>query len=111
MIRLGKPVQLLEWGEGTNTMNQVWEQIGSGVLRLKPKTKEGVTLLQIEVDGQFKRKNIREDAVKVMQQGEGMTPASKQWGEVAFGKLKSIEPQGSKTIVSVELKGAIKVGK
>ena len=111
MIRLGKPVQLFEWGEGTNTMNQVWEQIGSGFLHSKPKTKDGVTLLQIEIDGQFKRKNSREDSVKVMQQGEGMTPASKQWGEVAFGKLKSIEPKGSKTIISIELKGAVKVGK
>ena len=47
MIRLGKPVQILQWGEGTNTTNQRWQEIAKGRFAGKPKTVVGVTSLVI----------------------------------------------------------------
>jgi len=111
MIRIGKPVQLLEWGEGTNTTNQIWIEMGKGNLRTKPKVYAGTTVLTVEVNGAFEKKNQKDDSVKVMQQGEGMTPGSERWGEVALGKLKSVEKEGGKTLVNIEIKTAIKIGK
>jgi hypothetical protein len=124
---MGKPVQLLEWGEGTNTLNQRWEKIAEGVLVnqsppfwqvfldwlfLKRKvTPASLTTLVVAIDGQLQRKNSKDEAIKVVQQGEGMTPTSTQWGEVAVGRLKSIESQGSKTLVYLEVKGATKIGR
>jgi len=111
MIRLGKPVQLFEWGEGTNTMNQNWHKIGQGVLHNKPKWYAGATMLHVEVDGPVQRSNEKDNTIKVCQQGEGMTPtAPETWGEVAMGQLKSIKQQGDKSIVEIELVGAAKVG-
>jgi|SRR5271168_3317351 len=110
MIRLGKPVQLFEWGEGTTTMNQNWNKIGEGTLHNSPKWFAGATMLIVEVDGKVTRKNEKEDMIKVFQPGEGMTPNSKLFGEVAMGKLKSIKEQGAKTIVEIQLEGAAKVG-
>jgi len=46
-----------------------------------------------------------------MQQGEGMTPASQKWGEVAMGTLSKIDESGSKTHLHISLRGAIKVGR
>jgi len=110
MIRLGKEVQLCEWGEGVSTLNQVWTPIGAGVLKAKPKRKMGVTLITIEIDGQVQRKNERDNTVKVMQKGECMTPTSEKWGEVAIGKLNGIRREGNKSLIEVEIDNAIKIG-
>lgn len=110
MIRLGKPVKLLEWGEGTNTLNQRWMDVGKGNLRAKPKVKAGTVLLAVELDGGLKKQNEKDDWLKVMQQGEGMTPASDKWGEVAMGRLKSVENEGGKSVAYIELKNATKIG-
>jgi hypothetical protein len=127
MIRWGKPVQLLEWGEGTNTLNQRWEKVGEGMLvnQSKPfwqtfldwlllkreSPRVGLTTLVVELTGPLNRKNEKEDAIKVVQQGEGMTPGSNRWGEVAVGRLKSVESKDGKTKVSLEIKGATKIGR
>jgi len=111
MIRLGKPVKLLEWGEGTTTLTQVWTDVGGGNLRAKPKVYAGTTLLMVELDGQFTKKNTKDDWLKIIQQGEGMTPASQKWGEVAMGRLKSVENEGGKSVAYIELKNATKIGK
>jgi hypothetical protein len=110
-IRLGKQVKLLEWGEGTTTMNQRWTEVATGNLRMKPKSKAGVTILTVEVIGSFNKQNEKDDWLKIAQPGEGMTPASDKWGEVAMGRLKAVENEGGKTIVHIELKNAIKIGK
>jgi len=111
MIRLGKPVQLLEWGQGTNTTNQVWTPFAEGSIEGKPRTTDGVTNLIVAIDGKLQKKNGSDDYVKVMQQGEGMTPASQKWGEVAMGTLSKIDESGSKTHLHISLRGAIKVGR
>lgn len=126
MIRLSKPVQLMEWGEGTTTLNQIWEKVADGVIirqgkpfwellldwatlkRVSPVV--GMTTLVVEVNGPFNRKNPKDDTIKVVQQGEGMTPCRNDWGEVAVGRFKSSEAAGGKTLVSVEIKGATKIG-
>jgi len=127
MIRMSKPVQLLEWGEGTNTTNQRWEKIADGklvdqsrsflslfvewlFLKRKPGTVATRTLV-VAVDGTLQRKNSKDEAIKIQQQGEGMTPTSDRWGEVAVGRLKSIESEAGKTMVYVEVKGAVKIGR
>jgi hypothetical protein len=110
MIRLGKPVQLFEWGIGTTTMNQNWNLIGEGTLHNSPKWFAGATILIVEVNGKVTLKNEKEKMIKVFQPGEAMTPNSKRFGEVAMGMLKSIKEQGPKTIVEIELEGAAKVG-
>lgn len=111
MLRMSKKVQLMEWGEGTNTTNQIWTVFCEGSLAGKPK-RDGLHLvLTVESSGTVDKKNEKDDAVKVMQQGEGMTPReSKSWGEVAYGRLKSIGKRDGKTIVEVELKNAAKFG-
>jgi hypothetical protein len=110
MIRLGKKVQLVEWGEGTSTLNQNWNVLGEGTLKAKPKVKMGATLIHVEMDGKVLKKNPNDDSIKIMQKGEGMTPGSERWGEVAMGRLKSMETDGGKTIIEVEVKTAMKVG-
>ncbi|MBZ0186843.1 MAG: hypothetical protein K8F91_11405, partial [Candidatus Obscuribacterales bacterium] len=109
MIRLRKSVQLLEWGQGTNTTNQRWTVMGTGRIVNKPKTVRGITTLVIELNEKAVKQNSHDDSVKVVQQGEGMTPDSIAWGEVAFGRLKSLSVDGSKTVAEVELKVAIKI--
>lgn len=111
MIRLGKNVQLLEWGAGTNTLNQNWHEVARGKLRAQPKIKIGTTVIAVEVDGAFEKKNEKDDTIKVMQQGEGMTPGSSRWGEVAYGRLKSVSKSGPSTLVEIEINTAIKIGK
>jgi hypothetical protein len=111
MIRLGKQVKLLEWGEGTTTMNQRWIEMAKGNLRAKPKIKAGVTVLTVEIEGSFNKQNEKDDWIKIAQPGEGMTPASDRWGEVGMGRLKAVELEGGKTIVHIELKTATKIGK
>ena len=111
MIRLGKKVELLEWGLGTTTVNQNWNTIGKGTLLNKPKIKAGLTEVAVALDGAFKKANEKDDSIKLCQPGEGMTPASDKWGEVAVGRLKAVDQEGGKTIVRIEIKGAIKIGK
>jgi hypothetical protein len=110
MIRLGKPVRLLEWGEGTNTKNQNWEAIGQGTLHNKSKFYAGLTTLVVEVDGTVTKNNQKDNHIKVCQPAEGMVPIPGNWGEVAMGTLKSIENQNGKTIVKIEIEGAAKIG-
>jgi hypothetical protein len=110
MIRLSKPVQVLEWGTGTNTTNQNWTEIAKGRFFGRPKTKLGVTTLVVEVEGSLDRKNDKNEFVKVMQQGEGMTPHSDRWGEVAMGSITSIKNEAGKTVLEISVHTARKVG-
>lgn len=110
MIRLGKPIRLLEWGEGTNTHNQTWDTIAEGVLRNQPKRYAGLTTLLVEVDGPVTRKNEKSKAIKVMQTGEGVVHSPNYWGEVAMGNLKSISNHNGKTVVEIEVASATKMG-
>ena len=110
MIRLGKPVQLYEWGIGTNTLNQIWTLCGKGTLLSGPKIRMGASEIAVQIDGRFEKKNPKDDSIKIMQQGEGMTPTSDKWGEVAMGRLKSVSTTGQ-SVVTIEVKSAIKIGK
>lgn len=110
MIRLGKEIQLLEWGLGTSTVTQNWNPIGTGTLKAKPKSKMGATLITVEINGTVEKKNPKDDSLKIMQKGEGMTPGSDKWGEVAMGRIKQMTPSGGKTIVEIEIKSAMKIG-
>lgn len=109
MIRLGKPVQLFEWGQGTNTTNQIWQLVGTGKLQTGPKVTAGLTEIVVLLDGKFNKQNEKDDTIKIMQPGEGMTPTSERWGEVAMGRLKSVASDGGPTTVVVEVKTAIKI--
>jgi len=117
MIRINKPVQLLEWGEGTSTINQNWNPIGQGKIR-SAKRQQGITELVIEVEGAFEKKNLADNSIKIAQQGEGMAPyaikwgrVKTRWGEVATGKLKAINAGAGKSQVSVVIEAATKIGK
>lgn len=110
MIRLNKPVKLLEWGEGVNTLNQVWNEMASGQI-VSARRKDGVMTMVVEVSGSVVKKNAKDDAIKVAQQGEGMTARSQKWGEVAMGRLKGLETAGGKTTVQIEIAAATKVGR
>jgi len=108
MIRLGKQVKLLEWGEGTNTTNQRWIEMGTGDIVGKPKTVSGITTIVVNLSKTATKTNPGDDTIKVAQTGEGMTPLGKDaWGEVAFGRIKSMN--GS--TVELEVKVAVKYGK
>jgi hypothetical protein len=109
MIRLSKPVKLLEWGEGTNTTNQRWIEMGTGSIVGKPKTVSGITTVVVQLTtSDVKKTNAADDTIKIAQVGEAMTPLSQSsWGEVGYGRLKSI----SGSNVEVELKVAVKVGR
>ena len=39
MIRLGKEIQLCEWGVGTSTVTQTGTQLAQALLKPNPKTK------------------------------------------------------------------------
>lgn len=107
MIRLSKPVQLLEWGEGTNTTNQNWVELGTGNIVGKPKTVDGITTIVVQLNGTLNKKNQKDDTIKVQQAGEGMTPHSAKNGEVAYCRLKKV----SGSTVEIETRFAIKYGK
>jgi hypothetical protein len=109
MIRLNKPVKLMEWGEGTNTVNQVWTEIGQGSIRTA-KQRDGLTSLEIELKGRLEKKNKSDNAIKVVQQGEGMAARSEHWGEVAMGKLRSFDSATGKTLVNIDIPTAAKIG-
>lgn len=108
MIRTAKPIQLLEWGEGTNTLNQVWTVMGEGRIT-KPTMKNGLTTLRIELKAPLSKKNKDNNQVKLTQVGEGMTGASNRWGEVGMGTLKAVEEGGR--VVVVEIGTATKIDK
>lgn len=111
MIRRSKPVQLLEWGLGTNTSNQNWTVFAKGHIVKAEKPVNGVRTIAIELDGSANKENSRDDSVKIAQEGQGMTPTPGKWGEVAFGRLKNISSEGGKSILEVEVKMAVKIGK
>ncbi len=114
MIRLGKEVRLLEWGEGTNTLNQIWSEFARGVLQAKAKRKMGSTLITVEVSGSVQKKNPKDQHIKIMQVDEVMTPPAgsmkPKWGEVAMATLKDVKSEGQKTLVNLEIDTAIKIG-
>ena len=110
MIRVSKPVQVLEWGLGTITTNQNWTEIAKGRFSGRPKTKLGVTTLIVEVEGSLNRQNEKNEFVKVMQQGEGMTPHSERWGEVAMGSIAAVKNEGGKTVLEITVPTATKIG-
>ncbi len=110
MIRPNKPVKLLEWGEGTVTLNQVWNEIGQGTIA-SVREKDGLTTLTIVMTGEFKKQNAKDDSIKVTQLGEGLTARSQSWGEVAIGKLRATDSGRGRTIVCIEVETATKVGK
>ncbi|MBX9878359.1 MAG: hypothetical protein K2Y22_07855 [Candidatus Obscuribacterales bacterium] len=110
MIRPNKPIQLLEWGQGTNTLNQVWTVCGKGRIA-SIKQVDCITTMVIDIEGGFDKKNLNDNSIKLTQQGEGMAAHSEDWGEVGFGILKSVESQSGKRQVTVEIKVAAKVGK
>lgn len=109
MIRRNKPIKLLEWGEGTNTLNQVWTECGKGRIG-SVKQVDCITTMVINIEGGFDKKNLSDNSIKLVQPGEGMVARSEDWGEVGFGVLKSVESQSGKRQVTVELKVAAKVG-
>ncbi len=109
MIRLNKPVKLYEWGEGTNTVNQVWRELGEGKI-VSSTHKDLVTTLTVELGSAFAKGNPRDNAIKLAQQGEGMTARSDKWGEVAIGRLKSVEGGSGRSIV-IEIPVATKISK
>lgn len=100
MIRVRKPIQLLEWGKGTNTKNQIWTVAGVGKIS-DWKMKQGLTTLVIDINGTFKKENSEDNSLKLTQEGEGMTANSPRWGEVAIGVLKSVEDGGRRVLVEI----------
>ncbi|MBI4532981.1 MAG: hypothetical protein HY711_03455 [Candidatus Melainabacteria bacterium] len=110
MIRLNKPVKLLEWGEGTNTVNQVWKPMAHGAL-VSARSGNGATVLVVEVKGPVSKTNTQDESIKVTQEGEGMTARSAAWGEVACGRLKCVENVGQKCLVYVEIPTATKISR
>ncbi len=79
----------MEWGEGTNTLNQVWSELAEGKF-VKRTMIDGVTTLTIQAKSSVSRKNSKNDTVKLAQLGEGMSANSERWGEVAVGQVKSV---------------------
>ncbi|MBY0358983.1 MAG: hypothetical protein K2W82_13350 [Candidatus Obscuribacterales bacterium] len=90
MIRFNKPVRVLEWGQGTNTQNQIWTPLAEGRF-VKRVAKDGVTTLTVQTNSAVSKKNEESMAVKLAQVGEGVTANSERWGEVASGNIKNIE--------------------
>lgn len=100
MIRVRKPIQLLEWGLGTNTTNQIWTVSGQGRIT-KHEMRNGLTTLVVDLDGAFDKKNPDDRSIKLTQQGEGMTGNSDRWGEVGTGVVKSVENGGRRVLVEI----------
>lgn len=110
MIRLHKPVKLMEWGSGTNTTNQVWSESGKGRI-VRNTVENGLTRLDIEIDGKFEKKNGRDTSIKLTQESEGMTAQSKFWGEVAMGDLSAVENADGRTVVIIAIATATKISR
>lgn len=98
MIRFNKPVQVLEWGEGTNTLNQVWSPLAEGKF-VNRSTTNGIVTLTVQANSSISKKNGKDDVVKLTQIGEGMAANSDTWGEVAIGHVKSIS--GNTLVVEI----------
>lgn len=111
MIRRSKPVQLLEWGKGSSQANQNWTVFAKGNIQRVDKSENGGRIIVISVGGDCAKSNVRDDSVKITQEGQGMTPTPGKWGEVAFGRLKDIKSEGGGKVVEVEVKVAVKVGR
>ena len=106
MIRLSKPVKVLEWGEGTNTTNQIWSEMGEGTIASATQ-KNGLTSLVINMKSRVAKKNAKDNSVKIVQLGEGMTARSPYWGEVALGQIKANDGQS----LTIEIPTATKIDK
>lgn len=107
MIRIAKPIRLLEWGEGTNTLNQVWRVCGEGTIS-KHDMKNGMTTLVISLKSALDKNNDKSNLLKLAQQGEGMTGGTPdRYGEVATAELKSVEQGGR--VVTVQIRTATKI--
>ncbi len=104
MIRFNKAVKIMEWGQGTNTTNQKWDEIGEGTF-ISRKIKDGITTLTIQTRANVVRKNVKDNSVKLCQAGEGMAAGSEHWGEVASGNITAI----SDNLVVIEISCAIKI--
>jgi hypothetical protein len=117
MIRTNKPVKLLEWGQGTNTTNQRWQEVADGEI-LSINKKDGNTLMLVEIKGRLVKQNPSDDNIKVAQLGEGMTPLAERWGEIAprwgeiaMGRIRSVEDRSIKSIITIEIPTATKVSR
>lgn len=108
MIRVAKPIRLLEWGQGTNTTNQIWSVAGEGRI-VRHVMRNGLTTLQVELSAPLNKQNPDNKQIKLAQEGEGMTGASQRWGEVAMANLTSVE-QGGRVVV-LEIPTATKIDK
>ena len=106
MIRRNKPVRLYEWGEGTNTLNQVWSSLGEGRI-VSDKSKQGRLTLTVELKSTFDKRNKKDNTIKIMQQGEGMTAQSTFWGEVAMGQLT--DTRTGNRVAVIEIPTATKI--
>jgi hypothetical protein len=117
MIRVNKPVKLLEWGEGTNTMNQRWSEIADGKI-VSINKKDGKTVMLVEIKGRLSKQNPKDDNIKIAQLGEGMTPFAERWekvppryGEIAMGRICSVDDRSIKSIVTIEIPTATKTSR
>ena len=111
MIRRSKPVQLLEWGQGTSQANQNWTVFGKGKIARDEKKSHGLRIITVELEGSGGKTNSRDDTVKIAQEGEGMTPTPGKWGEVGYGRLKGASSEGGKNLIEIEIKVAVKIGR
>ena len=95
----------MEWGQGTNTTNQRWDEIGEGSFSSRS-YQNGVTTLTIQTKSGVTRKNDNDSSVKLVQLGEGMAACSSdRWGEVAVGHIKTV----SGNTVVVDVTQAVKI--
>lgn len=104
MIRFNKAVKIMEWGQGTNSTNQKWDEIGEGTFTSRS-VKNGITTLTIQTRGNVARKNDKDNSVKLCQQSEGTAAGSEHWGEVASGKITAL----TGNLVVVEISQAVKI--
>jgi hypothetical protein len=106
MIRIRKPVKVLGWGAGTNTLNQIWSVLGEGKIVGRTAAQEA-TVLSISLNSPLVGQNETDNSIKLAQPGEGMTANSQHWGEVAMGELKSVAEDGMR--IQVEIPYATKI--
>lgn len=109
MLKRHQPVKLYEWGQGTNTVNQVWNEIAEGSLDDARRRADGVTEVKVSIEGAFKKTNPNDDSIKLTQRNSNLTPASEAWGEAAVARLVSFESKGSTSFVKLEVHTATKV--
>jgi hypothetical protein len=117
MIRVNRPVKLLEWGEGTNTTNQCWSEVADGKI-VSINKKDGNTLMIVEIKGRLSKQNPKDDNIKIAQLGEGMAPLAERWGkippswgEIAMGRIRSVDDRSIKSIITIEIPTATKTSR